>query len=259
VSSKAQDHAAECRPTDPRTGRPIGPLAQPGYYPGYHTLDQQKFWDARTREVVLDRVHNVPLIRFFAPEEAKLMEAVASRILPQDDRDEQHRIPIVPMIDKRLFEGRRDGYRQEDMLPDEDAIREGLKAIEEIAQHLHHRSFTELGPREQDEVLQTIHHGKPPAGGEIWKHLPVHRFWLLLVKDCVEAYYAHPWAWDEIGYGGPAYPRGYMRLENGEPEPWEVRERRYDWKAPESSLSDEYEPVSGTTEHYATPGQQGTH
>ena len=26
------------------------------------------------------------------------------------------------------------------------------------------------------------------------------------------AFYSHPWAWNEIGYGGPAYPEGYMRL-----------------------------------------------
>jgi hypothetical protein len=43
----------------------------------------------------------------------------------------------------------------------------------------------------------------------------------LLIEDCVTAYYSHPWAWDEIGFGGPAYPRGYMRIENGLPEPWE--------------------------------------
>ena len=24
----------------------------------------------------------------------------------------------------------------------------------------------------------------------------------MLVGDCAEAYYSHPWAWDEIGYGG---------------------------------------------------------
>ena len=26
------------------------------------------------------------------------------------------------------------------------------------------------------------------------------------------AFYAHPWAWNEIGFGGPAYPRGYKIL-----------------------------------------------
>ena len=52
-----------------------------------------------------------------------------------------------------------------------------------------------------------MHDGKPTAGHEIWKRMAVHRFWRLLVSDCADAYYSHPWAWDEIGFGGPAYPR----------------------------------------------------
>jgi hypothetical protein len=48
-----QTAVTDTRPIDPITGQPIGPLIQPGYYPGYRTLDQQKFWDAKTREVVL--------------------------------------------------------------------------------------------------------------------------------------------------------------------------------------------------------------
>jgi hypothetical protein len=58
------------------------------------------------------------------------------------------------------------------------------------------------------------------------------------MQDAIEAYYAHPWAWDEIGFGGPAYPRAYTRLERGEPEPWEVEEQRYEWDAPPYAVSD---------------------
>jgi len=50
-----------------------------------------------------------------------------------------------------------------------------------------------------------------------------------------------------------------MRLERGEPEPWETRERRYVWHAPASSVSDTYEPVGGSTEQHGSPGQGGTH
>ena len=46
-------------------GEPIGPLAQPGYYPDSARSASRSFWDAKTREVVLDRVENVPSIRFF--------------------------------------------------------------------------------------------------------------------------------------------------------------------------------------------------
>ena len=133
------------------------------------------------------------------------------------------------------------------------------KRVAQIAQHMYQKPFIDLGPIEQESVLKTLHDGLPPAGDEIWQALPVHRFWLLLVQDVVGAYYAHPYAWDEIGFGGPAYPRGYMRLEGGEPEPWEVKERRYAWAAPPGSQSAKFTPVGGSSEHKASPGQGGTH
>ncbi len=254
-----QTARGDTRPVDTRTGEPIGPLSQPGYYPGFSTLAQQKFWDAKTREVVLDRVINVPEIRFFSRQEARLLKAVCDRILPQDDRDEAHRIPIVPQIDKRLYENSHDGYRYEDMPPDRDAFRLGLRAIEEIALNEYRLGFLDIGPREQEVILRSLHDGKPSAGHEIWKRMPVHRFWMLLVSDCADAYYSHPWAWDEIGFGGPAYPRAYMRLERGEPEPWESEEKRYQWKAPDSSVSGAFESVAAQAEHLGGPGQGGTH
>ena len=97
--------------------------------------------------------------------------------------------------------------------------------------------FHELNVREQEEILKSIHEAKPQAAQELWKQMNIERFWALLVSDVVAVYYAHPWAWDEIGFGGPAYPRGYMRLEEGEPEPWEVEEQRYEWKAPADSIN----------------------
>ncbi len=42
------------------------------------------------------------------------------------------------------------------------------------------------------------------------------------------------------------------------PEPWEEDERRYDWEAPESSLSDRYEE-SGAGSDTVPHGQGGTH
>src|SRR5947209_1880132 len=72
-------------PVDPRTRKLIRPMAQPGYYPGYSTLGQQAFWDAKTRALVLHRVQHIPNIRFFTPSEASLMEVVCDHIIPQSD------------------------------------------------------------------------------------------------------------------------------------------------------------------------------
>jgi len=246
---------ADRRPLD-ANGRPLPKTAQPGYYPGFSTLSQEAFWDEATRRVVRTRVETVAPIRFFTESEARLLGAMLDRIVPQDDRDEAHRIPILSVIDDRLFDDRIDGYRFEDMPSDQEAYRQGLPGIDLIAQHLFDRPFTELEPLQQDTVLWTMHDDQPPAGQDIWKQVPADRFWLLIVQDAVDAYYAHPYAWDEVGFGGPSYPRGYFRLERGQPEPWEVREQRYEWSAPPTSSSGEFRKLGGRTHH---GGQEGTH
>ncbi len=245
-------------PIDPDTREPRAPVQQPGYYTGYRTLDQRNFWDAATREEVEKRVYDVPPIRFFSARELPLMKAVCDRILPQDDRLPEYRIAIVNYIDERLFKNEISGYRYEDMPPDQEAHRLGLAAIEGTALAIHGQPFIELDSLKQDFILKSIHDGRKLAVPDIWKRMSIHRYWQFLVQDCVSAYYSHPWAWDEIGFGGPAYPRAYTRLEGGLPEPWEVDEQRYEWAAPPNSASDIYEETgagSATTHH----GQGGTH
>ena len=245
--------------TDPATGEPLAPKPQPGYYPGFSTLSQKAYWDKATRGLVLDRVENTPEIRFFTEEEAQTMEAVVSRIIPQEDRTEDRRIPVLPGIDDRLYANRIDGYRYEDMPPDREVYRLAARAFEQMAQELFGRSFHLLPTVEQEEILRSIHDGKPAAAKELWKAMSVEKFWSKLLSDCCGIYYAHPWAWDEIGFGGPAYPRGYMRLENGQPEPWEVPEKRYAWDAPADTLSHVEKPHGTGLEHQAHPGGGGTH
>jgi hypothetical protein len=48
--------------------------------------------------------------------------------------------------------------------------------------------------------------------GGPWDRLNVSRAWSVVMRAALSGFYAHPWAWNEIGFGGPAYPRGYMRL-----------------------------------------------
>lgn len=255
-NSKSPDH----RLLNPKTGEPLPEREQPGYYPGFSTLAQQDSWDEATRKKVLDRVHNIPVIRFFTPEETQLIETIVAHVLPQDDRVPERRIPIVPRIDERLHKGRTPGYRFANMPPDGDAHRLGFQAIGLIARKSYGNEFSELSWHDQDELLKSIHDGKPKEGAaEIWERMPIPRYWALLMHDCLAAYYAHPWAWDEIGFGGPAYPRAYMRLEHGEPEPWEVKEKRYEWEAPVDSVSDSKGPDIATHAKQSPTGQGGTH
>lgn len=233
-------------------------LDQPGYYPGYSTLAQKKSWDEATRKAVTERVDKSAALRFFSEEEAALLDAIIDRLMPQDDRSETRTIRILPIIDERLSKNSLNGFRYEGMPPDRDAYQLGIQAIEEMTQKRFHEAFLNLTVHRQELILKSIHDGKPDPDNPVWHKMPVHRFWALLMEDCVTAYYSHPWAWDEIGFGGPAYPRGYIRLENGLPEPWEKDEKRYEWNAPVDALSQLDEDTS-PPEHGSLHGHGGSH
>ncbi len=226
------------QPRNPLTGEPLPQSEQPGYYPGYSTLSQQKFWDPATRQVVLHRISEIPPIRFFTEAEQSTLSCVLEHVLPQSDRVPSRRIPILPFLDKRLYHGTIPGYRYEDLPPEQEAYRIGIAAIEKMAQEVHGCSFCECSYPQREALLHSLHVGNPAGAHGLWSKMNQRRFWRMLLEDTVSIYYAHPWAWDEIGFGGPAYPRGYMRLEEGRPEPWEVDEERYPWEAPAGCLSD---------------------
>jgi hypothetical protein len=240
------------------TGGDLRDLGQPGYYPGYSTMAQKKSWDRATRDVVSKRVEETPPIRFFSPLEAAVLDAVIDRVMPQDDRCQARTIPILSVIDQRLYKNSLNGFRYEDMPPDQEAYRLAIKAIDQMARTRFKQPFVKLTVHRQELILKSLHDGKPDPQHAAWKRMPVHRFWALLMEDCVTAYYSHPWAWDEIGYGGPAYPRGYMRLENGLPEPWEKPEQPYEWNAPADSVS-ESDEQGVPPEHASLHGHGGSH
>lgn len=245
-------------PKDPKTGKAIRNLSQPGYYLGYSTLGQRNAWDETTRKTVVERVHTHGEIRFFSPHEAQLLSAIVDRLIPQDDRADDRTIPILPSIDERLYKNQLNGFRYEDMPPDREAYRLGLNAIDEMSQQRFKSAFSVLPVFRQELLLKSLHDGKPDPPHPAWKRMPVHRFWVMLMEDCATAYYSHPWSWDEIGFGGPAYPRAYTRLENGLPEPWEKDETRYEWTAPEDSVSD-IDIAGAPPEHSSLHGHGGTH
>jgi hypothetical protein len=239
-------------------GGELKDLEQPGYYAGYSTMAQKKHWEKATSDVVSDRLEKTPPIRFFSEDEATLLGAVIDRVMPQNDRAEERTIPILPVLDERLYKNSLNGFRYEEMPPDQEAYRLAIKTIEEMALARFQQSFVDLTVHRQELILKSLHDGRPDPEIAVWKKMPVHRFWAMLMEDCVTAYYSHPWAWDEIGFGGPAYPRGYMRLENGLPEPWEKDERRYEWNAPVDSLSQLAEE-DAPPEHKSLHGHGGSH
>jgi hypothetical protein len=207
----------------PRQQRGVTPQMH-GRYPDYDVLEQQEHWDEVTRRVVLARVHEVPAIRFFSVDELETLTVFADVVLAQDS---EPRIPVLAYVDAKLFDGARDGYRYFDLPDDDETFRRVARGLDEEARRRGADRFALLGVAEQVEVCHCFKAGELYGG--VWATLNVSRSWSVVLRYLTQAFYAHPWAWNEIGFGGPAYPRGYARfgsphLQSAERETWEGKQ-----------------------------------
>ncbi|MGE5293105.1 MAG: gluconate 2-dehydrogenase subunit 3 family protein, partial [Micromonosporaceae bacterium] len=126
----------------------------------------------------------------------------------------------VTSIDSRLAEQQTDGWRYQDMPEDGQAWRESLANLDADAFAIYGTRFAECSPKNQAALVQAVHdHG---SGG--WHDLNAEHVWSLWTRYACTAFYAHPLAWDEIGFPGPAYPRGYKNPGVDSLEPFEVRD-----------------------------------
>jgi hypothetical protein len=187
-----------------------------GRYPDYNVLDEIGHWDEVTRRVVLDRVENVPPIRFFTEPETRTLGAFCDVVMAQD-RDPK--IPVLNMVDAKLFAGRLDGFRYAELPDDRETWRRVAVGLDAAARQHGAGDFAGASLELQRTVIQAFADGK--LHGEVWDELPPTRAWSVVIRGVLSEFYSHPWAWNEIGFGGPAYPRGYARFGVGQRESWE--------------------------------------
>ena len=192
-------------------------------YPGYNVLAKWSgpSWNDKTREVITRRLSITPERRFFTRDEYATVVAIADRIIPQPT--DRPPVPIAALVDRKLHEQSMDGYRAPGMPRDSEAWRLGLKAMNAEAQAAYGKRFADLPDALRDKLLRSAASGelKSPEWGDLRCDV---FFKKRMGHDIVLAYYAHPTAWSEIGWGGPASPRGYVRLDFNERDPWEAAE-----------------------------------
>lgn len=187
------------------------------HFPGYDVLSEVKRWDDVTAGVVLARLAPPPAVRFFTTEEEPTARALVDRLLAQDA---DPKVPALEMIDQRLLNRQGDGFRFADMPEDWEAWRRSIAGIDEDSRARFGRPFWDLSRAEQIEMIEWFQ-----TLDSEWRGMPAKRVFSLWTRYSCDAFYSHPWAWNEIGFGGPAYPRGYKNLGLGRREPWEVEER----------------------------------
>jgi hypothetical protein len=196
-----------------------------GRFPDYDVLAKRETpsWNETTRRVVEKRLALAPdRHRFFDGVEWRTLEALCDAIVPQPRG--RAPVPVAAMIDEKMAKDARDGFRLASLPPMRETWRRGLAAIAEEARLRFGMEFADLAAGQQDQVLRAIHSGEVRSA--LWRELPPTAFFnQRLMHDVVGCYYAHPSAWSEIGFGGPAAPRGYVRMGFDRRDPWEAAER----------------------------------
>ncbi|HEV7206035.1 MAG TPA: gluconate 2-dehydrogenase subunit 3 family protein [Jatrophihabitans sp.] len=193
-----------------------------GRFPGFDVLDSVDVWDDVTAGVVLARLAPPGEFAFFTPAEVAVAAPLTHLLLAQDA---EPRVPVLTLIDHRLAVGETDGWHYDELPEDAQAWRESLDALDSDARDAHSgRSFPHLVPSEQAALLQAVQDRVTDQGR--WHMWPAKHIWSLWTRYVCTAFYSHPWAWNEIGFPGPAYPRGYLNPGVNARDRWEGAELR---------------------------------
>ena len=178
-----------------------------GRFPGFDVTSEADRWDAVTAGTVLRRLGPAGPCGFFTETEAGIAGALLDRLLAQDG---EPRIPVLSLIDARLLAGETDGWHHDDLPEDGQAWRDTLRLLNADALDRFGAGFSELGPPDQRRLVRQVQ--EAAAAGAQWRQLSADHVWSLWTRYACTAFYSHPWAWNEIGFPGPAYPRGYLNL-----------------------------------------------
>jgi hypothetical protein len=177
-------------------------------------------WNDKTREVIAQRLS----LRLREGVLSTTQLATLQRLVERACPDPPGRpTTTLAMIVDRIGADESDGFRHHLLPPTAECWRRGLDAIEAEARQRHGRAFALLDGAQCDRILRDIERGQVQS--DAWTDLPPDIFWLWrALPDCVSAHWAQPALWSAMGFGGPASPRGYVRMGIDRRDPWEAIE-----------------------------------
>lgn len=194
-------------------------------YPGYDVLDKRgtPSWDEPTRAVIAQRLATSNDPHFFNAVEWLAVGALCACIVPQANAEPV--VPLAALLDAKLVRNTGDGYRDARLPPVQDAWRTGIAALDDESRTRYELPFASLEKAAQIALLESMQ--RHELASNAWRGMPSGLFFTeRVLHDICGAYYSHPHAWSEMGFGGPANPRGYVRMYFDRRDPWEAAEAK---------------------------------
>lgn len=195
-------------------------MAGHSHYPHYDVMHEAEAWDGHTRDVVRKRLSPNENYSFLDNQEANTLARIVATLV--DDERSEIIAYILNHIDRRLKSKIGESERKVGIPAEVDLIRNGLALIDDVAKNSDGQEFASLPLQRRQTILGELERQQLPIP---WsnKGFPQKELFTKLLRLAVESYYSHPAVWSEIGHGGPAYPRGYVRTEPGLADPWEAQ------------------------------------
>jgi len=164
----------------------------------------------QTRDVLIGRLERKKILSpsFFDKDIFITLQCVCERLLPQPGRE--NKIDLAGSLDEMLNEGKGNGWRYNEMPPDNEAFIKGMQGIDETSKLMFDAAFIQINVTQQDKVLTSIQ--KNIAPGKTWKTIPANLFFEELLAQIVEIYYSHPEAKEEIGEVAFSDANGWQKI-----------------------------------------------
>lgn len=170
-------------------------------YPNFDVMDLAEEWDDHTRQIIEKRMEPPQPLQFFTQAEGDTLVAAIARLVA--DSDPWRVGKVLEHIDGTLAHNNGEGYRPEWQPEDKQFWRLGVSFLGP--------DFAGAPADSQDQMLRDLQAKYPD-------------FFKALLKETVTGYCSLPPVWSQMGYGGPAFPRGYVRIELGLRDPWEAKQ-----------------------------------
>ena len=198
------------------------PGVNESHYPNFNVMREAEHWDPHTREIVTDRLapENFLPHRFLTEHEGDTLLCLCAIML--DDERSPILTYVVYHFDAVLRTDIGQSQRKLGVPKRSVVVRDGLAWLDAYCSDRFGGPFAALTQDVQQEAArQLTEDGVDVSIGDAT--MPSGEWIADMLTEAVAAYYAHPSIWSEIGYAGPAYPRGYVRSELGLTDPWEAR------------------------------------
>jgi len=172
-------------------------------------LIDTNFVTPATRQVLKERMTLAEAKpSFFDSHAFDTLSIVCDRLMAQDSKNRI--VNVALFIDERLKNKTCDGWRYNNMPPDEKMYLDGIKGIEETANLSFEKRFSQLTILQQTEILGAIQEGT--AEGAIWKEMESPLFFEELLAEITEIFFSYPLVQEEMGYVGMADANGWINI-----------------------------------------------